>query len=315
MQDKNQNNIEETSYTNPRDVEPVVIGELRKEKIGRPMIVIELAVLFVIVLVGLPMINSMMNDENSVLYKFLNGNSSSNTNVTTKQAFVDAKKEQPLLKTTSMKTGNIILKNFLLYNNTIKMTISSYNDIINLDEDEYYFEILSNQNNNKIAYVKLTGTYDYQEKELEFKTNVNFNSNMTYLGKVVLMTDDDYHEYKLETDESGIGNLTCKKDDRELDYVFSSDKLISFSDTNIVKKAGLTDEDYLSVLGDYKTLASNLGKSATLEETSDGILFKASVDLEKDTVPESVKDYNYYVVNTNVKKIYYSMTGKGFDCK
>ena len=70
MQDKNQNNIEETSYTNPRDVEPVVIGELRKEKIGRPMIVIELAVLFVIVLVGLPMINSMMNDENSVLYKF-----------------------------------------------------------------------------------------------------------------------------------------------------------------------------------------------------------------------------------------------------
>ena len=35
MQDKNQNNIEETSYTNPRDVEPVVIGELRKEKIGR----------------------------------------------------------------------------------------------------------------------------------------------------------------------------------------------------------------------------------------------------------------------------------------
>ena len=114
MQDKNQNNIEETSYTNPRDVEPVVIGELRKEKIGRPMIVIELAVLFVIVLVGLPMINSMMNDENSVLYKFLNGNSSSNTNVTTKQAFVDAKKEQPLLKTTSMKTGNIILKNFLL---------------------------------------------------------------------------------------------------------------------------------------------------------------------------------------------------------
>ena len=316
MQDKNQNNVEETSYTNPRDVEPVVIGELRKEKIGRPMIVVELAILLIIVLVGLPMVNGMMNDENSVLYKFLNGNNSStNNNVTTSQTYVDAKKEQPLLKTTSMKTGNLILKNFSLYSNTIKMTISSYNNIINLDDSEYYFEILSNQNSNKIAYVKLTGTYDYQEKEVEFKTNVNFNSNLTYLGKVVLMTDDDYPEYKLETDESGIGNLTCKKDDRELDYVFSSDKLISFSDTNIVKKAGLTDEEYLSVLGDYKILTSNLGKSATLEETSDGILFKASVDLEKGAVPESVKDYNYYVVSTNVRKIYYSMTGKGFDCK
>lgn len=316
MQDKNENNVEETSYTNPKDVEPVVIGELRKEKIGRPMIVVELAILLIIVLVGLPMVNSMMNDENSVLYKFLNGNNSStNNNVTTSQTYVDAKKEQPLLKTTSMKTGNLILKSFSLYNNTIKMTISSYNNIINLDESEYYFEILSNQNSNKIAYVKLTGTYDYQEKELEFKTNVNFNSNITYLGKVVLMTDDDYPEYKLETDESGIGNLTCKKDDRELDYVFSSDKLISFSDTSVVKKAGLTDEEYLSVLGDYKTLTSNLGKSATLEETSEGILFKASVDLEKGAVPESVKDYNYYVISTNVKKIYYSMTGKGFDCK
>ena len=55
---------------------PPFASQYRKEKIGRPMIVIELAVLFVIVLVGLPMINSMMNDENSVLYKFLNGSNS-----------------------------------------------------------------------------------------------------------------------------------------------------------------------------------------------------------------------------------------------
>ena len=70
MQDKNQNNVEETTYTSPKDVEPVVIGELRKEKIGRPMIVIELGILFIIVLIGLPIVTSMMNDENSVLYKW-----------------------------------------------------------------------------------------------------------------------------------------------------------------------------------------------------------------------------------------------------
>lgn len=313
MQDNNFN--EENSYTNPKDVEPVVIGELRKEKIGRPMIVIELAILFIIVLIGLPMVNSMMSDENSVLYKFLNGNTGSSNNITTSKTYLDALKEQSLLKTTTMKTGNIILKNFSLYNNTIKMTISSYNDIINLDKDEYYFEILSNTNDSKIAYVKLTGIYDYQEKEVEFKTNANFNSNITYLGKVVLMSDEDYPEYKLSTDESGIGNLTCKKDDRVLDYVFSADKLISFSDTNVVKKAGLSDEEYLSSLGEYKSLVSKLGKSASLEETSDGILFKANVDLESVTIPESIVDYNYFKVSTNVNKIYYSMTGKGFDCE
>ena len=166
-------NVEKENYTDPRNVQAEVIGELRKEKIGRPMIVIELAILFIIVLIGLPIVNSMMQDENSVLYKFLNGSNTS-SNITTKQAYLDGSKEQSLLSTTVMKSGNIILKNFSLYNNTVKMTISSFNNVINLDEEEYYFEILSSKNNSKLAAIKLTGTYDYQEKTVEFKTLTNF---------------------------------------------------------------------------------------------------------------------------------------------
>jgi|GEM_PF-5303972 hypothetical protein len=307
-------NVEKENYTDPRNVQAEVIGELRKEKIGRPMIVIELAILFIIVLIGLPIVNSMMQDENSVLYKFLNGSNTS-SNITTKQAYLDGSKEQSLLSTTVMKSGNIILKNFLLYNNTVKMTISSFNNVINLDEEEYYFEILSSKNNSKLAAIKLTGTYDYQEKTVEFKTLTNFNSNITYVGKIVLLKDEDYPDYKLQTDESGIGGITCKKDSREIEYIFYNDKLMSINDTQVITKNGLTDEEYLNKKSVYDKLVINMGKLATLEETSDGLLYKANIDLEKSTVPKNVVEYNYYVKDTNVKKVHYAMTGKGFDCK
>lgn len=315
MQDKNQNNVEETTYTSPKDVEPVVIGELRKEKIGRPMIVIELGILFIIVLIGLPIVTSMMNDENSVLYKFLNGNSSNDVNITTNKTYLDGTKAQSLLRTTTLKSGNIVLKDFSLYNNTIKMTISSYNNVINLDEKEYYFEVLSSKNNNKIAYIKLTGTYDYQEKEVEFKTSANFNSNITYLGKIVLMNEDDYPEYALTTDESGIGSVTCKNDSRKIEYVFANDKLIEIKDNEVISSANLSTEKYLSTLESYRLKASKLGSIASVEETSDGILYKADIDLEKTSLPEDINDYNYYDASTNVKRVTYSMIGKGFDCE
>ena len=256
----------------------------------------------------------MMQDENSVLYKFLNGSNTS-SNITTKQAYLDGSKEQSLLSTTVMKSGNIILKNFSLYNNTVKMTISSFNNVINLDEEEYYFEILSSKNNSKLAAIKLTGTYDYQEKTVEFKTLTNFNSNVTYVGKIVLLKDEDYPDYKLQTDESGIGGITCKKDSREIEYIFYNDKLMSINDTQVITKNGLTDEEYLNKKSEYDKLVINMGKLATLEETSDGLLYKANIDLEKSTVPKNVVDYNYYVKDTNVKKVHYAMTGKGFDCK
>lgn len=309
------NNEEKVNYTDPKTVEPVVIGELRKEKIGRPLIVIELAVLFIIVLIGLPIVNSMMNDENSVLYKFLNGSSSSNNEITTKAAYLDGGKAQSLLKTTTLKSGNILLTNFSLYGNTLKMNISSYNDIINLDEEEYYFEILSSKNNTKLTAIKLTGKYDYQVQEVEFTTNVKFNSNVTYLGKIVLMKEEDYPEYQLASDESGLGSIVCKKDNREIEYLFSSDKLLSINDKQIVKKANLNDEEYLTKKGEYDDLVKKLGTMASIEETSEGLIYKANIDYINNSISTKEIDYNYYEKDENVRKVHYAMVGKGFDCE
>ena len=68
MEGNNQDNKQD-----PRLIQPQIIGELKKDKIGKPMIVIELFLLFVIVLLILPMVNTMLNDENSDLYKMIYG--------------------------------------------------------------------------------------------------------------------------------------------------------------------------------------------------------------------------------------------------
>ena len=64
----NQNKQEETQIdyeTANKNNQPITLGELRKEKIGRPVLVLEMLVLFIIVLIALPIVNNMLNDENS----------------------------------------------------------------------------------------------------------------------------------------------------------------------------------------------------------------------------------------------------------
>ena len=61
------------------------------------------------------------------------------------------------------KYENIVLKEFVLSKGKIKCKLYSYNGIINLDEEEYYLEIYSN-NKNFVNYIKLTGEYDYSPK-------------------------------------------------------------------------------------------------------------------------------------------------------
>ena len=67
----NVNNSSVNNAVDPRTVNAEVIGELRKDKIGRPILVLEIFGLFIIVLIALPIVTSMLNDENSALYQLI----------------------------------------------------------------------------------------------------------------------------------------------------------------------------------------------------------------------------------------------------
>lgn len=312
---QNQNNNNEV--TSMRNVDATVIGELRKEKIGRPMLVVELLAIFLVVMIALPFLNQWSDDESSPLYKLLHGSSNAPQPATpVKREYEDGSKKQALNSQTSMKYENLILKKFILSGNKIIVNLSSYNGILNLDELPYYIELYSNSDQ-KLAHIKLTGSYDNVEKTVELTSyGLSFNTNLTYKGMVVEMKDNDYPSVNLTTDESGIGSFTCKMDNRVIEYTFKNNYLIGINDTVTVKLADQENsEDYLNLKRVYDEKANTLGNVATNEEDFEGFSFNAVMDLEQFTVPTTIKDYNYYSLDTEAKIIHYAQTGKGFDCE
>lgn len=314
---ENQNNLEDN-----RNVQAEVIGELRKDKIGKPILVIEIAVLFAIVLIALPIVNTMMADENSTLYKLINGTPtvvsptpSSNTETS---EFADASVVQPLTSTTKMKLENIIMQNFTLTGSSIKCEMYSYNGVINLDEKEYYLEVYSSSNS-LLAAVKLTGSLDIDTQEVELTSSkLHFNSEYSYTAKIVHMSDDDYPAVTINSDESGIGSLTCTLNNTTIEYVFKNNYLIRINDTTVYNVSDYSNQEYLNYKRSYDNKASYLGEEiASVEETDVGFTFSANIDLEDSTftMPSEVTDYNYYAMDTEAKVVSYAQIGKGYDCK
>lgn len=300
-----------------KNVNAVVIGELRKDKIGRPILVAELFVIILIVMISLPFLSSMLDDENSSLYKLLHGSSTPVVQTpTNKSEYSDARVKQPLNSQTSMKYGSLILKKFVLSRDKINVTISSYNGILNLDEEAYYLNLYSSSDN-LLAHIKLVGEYDNSEKQVSLTSSgLSFNSDMSYKGMVVEMKDSDYPNVSMETDETGIGSFICKKDNRSIEYIFKNNYLIGIKDNVIVNISSQeTTDDYLNLKRIYDEKASSLGSVATNEEGIDGFTFSANMDLENYRIPDGIKDYEYYALDTEAKIVHYTETGKGFDCE
>ncbi len=316
MQGQDFNELNEKKVSN----EAEVIGELRKDKIGKPILVIEIAVLFFVVLIGLPIVSSMLDNENSMLSKLLNKNTGNTPVPITTQAseYANGGSQQVLKSTTKMKFQNIIMSDFSLSNDKLTCKISSYNGEINLDTMEAYLEIYSSSNT-LLGALKLTGSYDFQEKEVTLQNvNLHFNNEYNYTGKIVMMKEDDYPTVEFSTDESGIGSFECKKGNQTIEYIFKNQYLIRINDRERIIAASLATEDYMNTKRLLETKATNLGNNfATVEEVSDGLLYQASIDLESPgyKIPESVSDGNYYALDTQAKKVQYALIGKGYDCR
>ena len=317
----NNNPENQNTFEDQRNVHAEVIGELRKDKIGKPILVIEIAVLFAIVLVALPIVNRMMNDENSTLYKLINGTPSNIISPTptpgVNSEFADASNPQPLSMSTKMKMENIVMQNFITTGSTIKCQMYSYNGVINLDEKEYYLEVYSSSNQ-LLAAVKLTGSLDIDTKDVELTSSkLNFNSEYTYSAKIVHMKEEDYPAVTISSDESGIGSLTCTLNNSTIEYVFKNNYLIRINDSTSYNIGDYTNQEYLNFKRQYDAKAQALGVLASVQETENGFTFKANINLEDPAfkMPNTVKDYNYYAMDTEAKIVSYSQIGKGYDCK
>lgn len=312
---------DQTSYVDPRTIEAEIIGELRKDKIGRPILVVQMFIIFGIVLISLPIFTSLLNNPSSFLYKMFNSNGISDAPVTPsddkREEFLNGGVEQQLASSTNMKFENIVMRNFTLNGNYLNCEMYSYNGVLNLDKENYFLEIYSSGSKNKIASVKLVGSFDNQVQKVSLTANqLSFNGNYSYVGKIVEMKDADYPSYTVPSDESGVGSMICSMDGRSIEYTFKNNYLISIKDNvKVVLSEQKDSQAYLNLKKSYEDKANNLGINAEVEEVADGFSFTSVLDLENYKVPSSVVDYNYYLLDTEAKVINYTLNGKGFDCK
>ncbi len=318
---QNSNVTDQTSYVDPRTIEAEIIGELRKDKIGRPILVVQMFIIFGIVLISLPIFTSLLNNPSSFLYKMFNSNGISDAPVTPsddkREEFLNGGVEQQLASSTNMKFENIVMRNFTLNGNYLNCEMYSYNGVLNLDKENYFLEIYSSGSKNKIASVKLVGSFDNQVQKVSLTANqLSFNGNYSYVGKIVEMKDADYPSYTVPSDESGVGSMICSMDGRSIEYTFKNNYLISIKDNvKVVLSEQKDSQAYLNLKKSYEDKANNLGVNAEVEEVADGFSFTSVLDLENYKVPSSVIDYNYYLLDTEAKVINYTLNGKGFDCK
>ena len=280
--------------------------------------------LFGIVFAGLPFINSQLNDENSQLYQLIHGKQIPVIATTTKAVadseYIDGSNNTIISSDIKLKYKNIIMKNIVISSAGIKCTMSSFNGVINLNNENYYFELASSSGQKLVAF-KLVGTLDNVDKEYELQTaNFQYNSGVGYQGKIVNMSDDDYPEItyaSYKPDMNGYASFVCKKDNRSITYKFKNNFLVFIADQVSVNHNDYTDDEYTNMLDAARKKATNLGSSiASAEENEDGYEYIARINLEGDyKLPSSVVDYDYYPTNTKAQKIAYAQTGKGYDCK
>ena len=306
----------------PRMVQPSVIGELRKDRIGKPILVLEMLVMFGIVMVALPIVYSIANDEKSALYKWLHKDEvvdvidDPGSNEIT---YLDGSELQLLDSSTSMKYNGIVIQSIKLGDGKINCKIFSLNEKIDFDEEEYYLEIYSNSQE-KIAAIKLSGVYDFTPKDTVLTAGgLSFNSNLKYFGKMVKMNDASYPEVTYSKDANEVGSFTCTNANNNhiIKYTFKNDYLLSIDEIYKFVKAEYDDALYLDLYSEYQTKSTNLGEGVSnTEEDADGFTFRATLNLEGGyKIPETVTDNNYYEKDTKAKVIHYAETGKGFECK
>lgn len=300
---QNSNVTDQTSYVDPRTIEAEIIGELRKDKIGRPILVVQMFIIFGIVLISLPIFTSLLNNPSSFLYKMFNSNGISDAPVTPsddkREEFLNGGVEQQLASSTNMKFENIVMRNFTLNGNYLNCEMYSYNGVLNLDKENYFLEIYSSGSKNKIASVKLVGSFDNQVQKVSLTANqLSFNGNYSYVGKIVEMKDADYPSYTVPSDESGVGSMICSMDGRSIEYTFKNNYLISIKDNvKVVLSEQKDSQAYLNLKKSYEDKANNLGVNAEVEEVADGFSFTSVLDLENYKVPSSVVDYNLSLIH------------------
>lgn len=321
--------IRTQGVTDAKDLEAVTLGVLRKEKIGNPMLAIELFVMLIVVLLSMGAITESLTSNDGFLhgifYKVTGIDTS--TDPDKPQGDLNLKVTQKLTDESTFVYDNIVIKKVKITDNYMEgLMATKNNQEINLDEMELYMLIYppSDQSDGaEVGIFKLTGTINSVDTQFKFTlANVNFNDRLNYYGKVKDYKNLKYPSKTLELDEAGKAKLTCTKNDREIEYVFKGISLVEIHDRVTYLHSSVTDNAvYLKDYNLYEQKKNRYGDIASIEETDDGFVYICNIDLTVEGFKyPAINDPEYYspslsAESTDIEVIHFAMTGKGYDCK
>ena len=231
--------------------EPIILGELKKEKSSKPLFVIIVFILIIGVCIYLPSIQDYLVHGNGKVPEFYRSLVKAEeseedlpinpkTTTTTTTAIIDD--NLTLIKAdTVLNVDNIYLEKITLKNKTISYKITSRNEI-NLNNYFYYLEIY-NHNGTLLGTIKLSGT-SYSVSAIK-NINVNFATN-----------DSKYYarlfNAQNELSVLNINDLTCKIDNSTFKFTFKDNLLNNFEIDN--QAVDLNDNPFYSVNTESKLI-------------------------------------------------------------
>lgn len=299
--------------------EPVILGKVKKGSAGKPLVVIILFLFIGSFILFLPNIMNYFGEysiidlikNGQIIDFFINHDNYIDKPINDNKNTQESNELKPLLinNKTELKESNFKLNNFTLTKDNIKFTINTTSRT-NFDELNYY--LVLSQNDKEIKTIKLTETI-LNNKEITYNFKEKLNSTLEVKGIIKTIKENDYPEFIVTSDESGLGSLICEKDNYKIEYIFSNNSLNRIKETYNYLDNG---KDYLIIFEEYTNKVNRLNGSnatASIIEDYSGFVFTTDIDLSKFTGTE--KNYNYYSLNTKTNKINFEMNAKGYDCK
>ena len=296
--------------------EPLVLGKIKRGKTGKPLVVLIIFLFAGAIIFFLPSMAEYFSGYNIIdLIKngefinfFINHDNyvDKNVVVTTTTNKIIIEESKIINSKTVLEYNNFTLSNFILNRDNITYKITTSNTI-NFDESNYYLIL---EKDNKKIYIKLSGEVN-KELTSSFKFSNVLNDTIEVKGYIKPISDKEYPDFTLSSDETGTASLICKKDYDSYEYMFSNNSLVKVKQTYIYND----DNNYFNIFEKFTNLSNKIninGGISSIEETYDGFIFKTDIDL---ILYQEKINYNYYSLNTKSNKINFEMKAKGFDCR
>jgi len=290
--------------------EPIILGKIEKGKTGKPIVVLILFLILGIFVLFLPNISGYFGDYNILdLVKngqfidfFINHDNYVDKPISNNKTTLKVDEHKVINNKTIIEFSNLTLNNFKLTTKNITFNVISN---VSLENVNYY--LILEKDDKEIEYIKIFN------KNNSYTFINELDSTIEVKGYVKFIKENEYPEFTLSSDESGLASLICQKQNIKYEYTFSKNLLSRVKETYSYNNANL--DEYYDEYQKYNNRVLEINNSnglSTIVESVDGFTFDSDIDLNTYT---GILSKDYYSLNTKSNKINFEMKAKGYDCK